>query len=93
MLLAVNATALHLLSGAFLAVSASWPLYPAAAAASDRTTNIQADVPSPEAWRMCNWRRTTSSSCSQPTSPRASSRRCPAQCASAARRRHSRYVS
>ncbi|KAF8749373.1 hypothetical protein HU200_012711 [Digitaria exilis] len=59
LLLAVAALALRLLYGAFLAVSsgaASWPLYPSAPV-SARRTYVQADVPSPEAWRTRHWRR------------------------------------
>ncbi|CAN6220028.1 unnamed protein product [Urochloa humidicola] len=58
LLLAVAALALRLLYGAFLAVSAgatAWPLYPAAI--TTRRTHVQADVPSPEAWRTRHWRR------------------------------------
>ncbi|OEL15355.1 SNF2 domain-containing protein CLASSY 1 [Dichanthelium oligosanthes] len=63
LLLAVAALALRLLYGAFLAASSAaanaWPLYPAAATATAtaRRTYVQADVPSPEAWRTRGWRR------------------------------------
>ncbi|CAD6222335.1 unnamed protein product [Miscanthus lutarioriparius] len=63
LLLAVAVLALRLLYGAFLAVSAGpagWPLYrPAATTATTatRTHVVQADVPSPEAWRTRRWRR------------------------------------
>ncbi|CAM0145076.1 unnamed protein product [Urochloa decumbens] len=61
LLLAVAALALRLLYGAFLAVSAAAnasSLYPpAAVTAAARRTHVQADVPSPEAWRTRQWRR------------------------------------
>ncbi|KAJ1255780.1 hypothetical protein BS78_K162900 [Paspalum vaginatum] len=59
LLLAVAVLALRLLYGAFIAVSAGaagWPLavLPATAA---RRTHVQADVPSPDAWRTRDWRK------------------------------------